>query len=127
MDADRADRVLGSLRQTGVRLAIDDFGTGYSSLSRLRGLPLDTLKIDRAFVSDVPSSTDAGALVRSIVALADSLGLSTLAEGVETEAQREYLLQQGCAMAAGWLWSRALPASELTDQLERRATKLSRT
>jgi diguanylate cyclase (GGDEF)-like protein len=117
---------LVELKRTGVRLAIDDFGTGYSSLSRLRALPIDMLKIDRSFVADLPASPDAAALVRSIIRLADSLGVSTLAEGVETAAQRDHLSQQGCGMAAGWLWSRPVPAEELLVQLAR-PVMLSRT
>ena len=129
MDADRAEPVLQALKQMGVLLAIDDFGTGYSSLSRLRSLPIDMLKVDRSFVADMPNSADATGLVRSIIALADSLGVSTLAEGVETEAQRDHLAQQGCTMAAGWLWSRPVPADELAPQLVElaRALMLSRT
>lgn len=126
MDADRAEPVLRALKRMGVSLAIDDFGTGYSSLSRLRTLPIDMLKIDRSFVADIPGSGDAAALVRSIIALAESLGVCSLAEGVETAAQRDHLSQQGCKMAAGWLWSRPLPAGELIAQLER-ALMLSRT
>jgi diguanylate cyclase (GGDEF)-like protein/PAS domain S-box-containing protein len=126
MDARQTEPILRALKQIGVGLAIDDFGTGYSSLSRLRALPIDMLKIDRSFVADLPASSDAAALVRSIIRLADSLGVSTLAEGVETAAQRDHLSQQGCGMAAGWLWSRPVPAEELLGQLAR-PVMLSRT
>jgi diguanylate cyclase (GGDEF)-like protein len=119
MDARQTEPILRAVKEIGVSLAIDDFGTGYSSLSRLRALPIDMLKIDRSFVADLPDSPDAAALVRSIIRLADSLGLATLAEGVETAAQRDHLSEQGCAMAAGWLWSRPLPAQELPPQLAR--------
>jgi diguanylate cyclase (GGDEF)-like protein/PAS domain S-box-containing protein len=126
MDAQQTEPILRALKQIGVGLAIDDFGTGYSSLSRLRALPIDMLKIDRSFVADLPGSPDAAALVRSIIRLADSLGVATLAEGVQTAAQRDHLSLQGCGMAAGWLWSRPVPAEELIVQLPRPAM-LSRT
>jgi diguanylate cyclase (GGDEF)-like protein/PAS domain S-box-containing protein len=126
MDAQQTEPILRALKNIGVGLAIDDFGTGYSSLSRLRALPIDMLKIDRAFVADLPDSTDAVALVRSIIGLADSLGLATLAEGVETAAQRDHLAGQGCGMAAGWLWSRPVASGELLAQLAR-PVMLSRT
>jgi diguanylate cyclase (GGDEF)-like protein/PAS domain S-box-containing protein len=126
MDAHKTEPILRTLKQIGVGLAIDDFGTGYSSLSRLRALPIDMLKIDRSFVADLPDSPDAAALVRSIIRLADSLGVSTLAEGVETPAQRDHLSLQGCGMAAGWLWSRPVPAEELLVQLAQ-PVMLSRT
>jgi EAL domain-containing protein (putative c-di-GMP-specific phosphodiesterase class I) len=129
MDADRTEPVLRALKQMGVLLAIDDFGTGYSSLARLRALPIDMLKVDRSFVADVPDSADAAAVVRSILALAQSLGVSALAEGVETEAQRDHLSREGCTMAAGWLWSRPVPAEQVASQLGElaRALMLSRT
>ncbi len=113
MDADRVEPVLRSLKRLGIGLAIDDFGTGYSSLGRLHALPIDMLKIDRAFVTDLAYSSDAAALVRTIIALADSLGIPTLAEGVETVEQRDHLIAAGCEMAAGWLWSRAVHPDEL--------------
>ncbi|HET9719352.1 MAG TPA: EAL domain-containing protein [Solirubrobacteraceae bacterium] len=127
MDAELVEPVLRSLKEIGVGLAIDDFGTGYSSLSRLRALPIDMLKIDRSFVADLPDSADAAALVGSVITLADSLGVTTLAEGVETPAQRDHLARQGCAMAAGWLWSRPIPGGELPAQLARTPLMLSRT
>ncbi len=126
MDAQQTEPILRTLKKIGVGLAIDDFGTGYSSLSRLRALPIDMLKIDRSFVADLPDSQDAAALVRSIILLADSLGVATLAEGVETAAQRDHLSQQGCGMAAGWLWSRPVPAEQLLGQVAR-AVMFSRT
>src|SRR5919202_3663012 len=83
------DQVLGELRDAGVRLALDDFGTGYSSLSVLSRIPVHELKIDRAFVSEMHSSTEAAAVVRSTVDLGRSLGLTVVAEGVESESERQ--------------------------------------
>ena len=97
----------------GVRLAIDDFGAGYSSLSYLKRFPLDTLKIDRAFIQGLPADRDDAAITTAIVRLAKSLNLITVAEGVETEAQRAFLLVEGCDRLQGFLWSRPLPATEL--------------
>ena len=87
-DAGDAEPVLRALHDLGLQLALDDFGSGYSSLSRLREMPMQTLKIDRAFLRQVPESREAAAIVTAILALARALGRSTVAEGVETEAQR---------------------------------------
>ncbi len=105
---------LEALEALGVRMAIDDFGTGYSSLSYLRRYSIDTLKIDRSFVHDVPGDADDSALVSAIIVLAQSLKLNVIAEGVETEAQREFLQARGCRIMQGFLFSRSLPADELT-------------
>jgi diguanylate cyclase (GGDEF)-like protein/PAS domain S-box-containing protein len=109
---------LGALREVGVRLAIDDFGTGYSSLSYLRRFPIDTLKIDRSFVHDIPHDPDDSAIVTAIAALARSLKLEMVAEGVETEAQRDFLRSLGCIVMQGYLFSRPLPADDVTRLLE---------
>src|SRR4029078_1720508 len=106
-DPTGAPEVLGRLKALGVDLAIDDFGTGYSSLAYLRGFPVDTVKIDPTLVMNVvgPDSADA-TLVSAIVAMADALGMSTIAEGVESETQAEQLLELGCGLAQGSLYSR---------------------
>jgi len=109
---------LHALRAAGVRLAVDDFGTGWSSLARLGRLPLDVLKIDRSFVTTVAPGSDA-ALCAGVVALAQALDMSVVAEGVETEHQAAWLRERGCEEAQGWLWAPALPASDFTERLLR--------
>jgi diguanylate cyclase (GGDEF)-like protein/PAS domain S-box-containing protein len=112
-DPDRTQRVLDELHEAGLRLAIDDFGTGYSSLSRLRELPVDVLKIDRRFVRDVPRDPDASSMVKAIVGLSQSLSMQPLAEGIETEEQRQYLVELGCPVGQGFLFSEPVPADDL--------------
>jgi EAL domain-containing protein (putative c-di-GMP-specific phosphodiesterase class I)/PAS domain-containing protein len=98
-----AEEVVRGLDALGLRIALDDFGTGYSSLSRLRELPVSTLKIDRSFMRDVPEKPEAAAVVTAILQLAVALGRTAVAEGVETEAQREFLARSGCPLAQGFL------------------------
>jgi diguanylate cyclase (GGDEF)-like protein len=104
---------LEELRTLGVGVAIDDFGTGYSVLSRLRYFPLDRLKIDRAFVAEVPGKAADGAIVVAMIAMAHALGLEVVAEGVETAAQRDFLIQSGCDLGQGYLFARPLPPADL--------------
>ena len=104
---------LRELKRLGVGIAIDDFGTGYSSLSYLKRFPLDALKIDRSFVHDLDAGDGDRALVSAIIAMARSLGLRTLAEGVETERQAELLMALGCTQMQGFLYSKAVPAAEI--------------
>ncbi len=108
-DPDAAIRWLRELRDHGIRIAVDDFGTGYSSLARLHRLPLHVLKVDRSFVQAAPSERGALEITRSIVLLGKSLGLQTVAEGVESEEQAEALRDVGCDLAQGYLWSAAVP------------------
>jgi EAL domain-containing protein (putative c-di-GMP-specific phosphodiesterase class I) len=103
--------VLEELRALGVGVAIDDFGTGYSVLSRLRYFPLDRLKIDRAFVAEVPGKAGDGAIVVAMIAMAHALGLEVVAEGVETVPQRDFLIQSNCDLAQGYLFARPLDAA----------------
>ena len=105
-DADRSAAVLTELKALGVHLSIDDFGTGYSSLSRLQGFPIDSVKIDRAFISQMCADPETSEIVRIIIMLAHNLGMSVVAEGVETEEELEKLRSFGCEMAQGYLFSR---------------------
>jgi diguanylate cyclase (GGDEF)-like protein/PAS domain S-box-containing protein len=104
---------LEALNVLGVRLAIDDFGTGYSSLGYLRHLPVDCLKIDRSFIRDVPENPDDVAITQAIVSMGQSLCLALVAEGVETEDQRDFLLSIGCERMQGYLFARPAPAGEI--------------
>jgi len=109
-DCDATQGALQALRAAGLRLAVDDFGCGYSSLATLKRLRPDYLKIDRSFVRDLPASADDGALVQAMFGMARALGVQVVAEGVETAAQRDWLLQRGDHLQQGWLWARAQPA-----------------
>jgi EAL domain-containing protein (putative c-di-GMP-specific phosphodiesterase class I) len=100
---------MAHLKGLGVTFSLDDFGTGYSSLAYLRNLPLDELKIDYAFVKDVLVNRNDASIVRSIITLANSLGLDVIAEGVETEGQREFLQRAGCHAYQGFLYEKAMP------------------
>jgi diguanylate cyclase (GGDEF)-like protein len=112
-DPEGAGRTLQALKNLGVQLAIDDFGTGYSSLSRLRQLPLDRLKIDRVFVREVNSQPDDAAIATAVIAMAESMGLKVIAEGVENEAQLRFLKAKRCDEIQGYYLSRPLPAAEI--------------
>lgn len=113
-DASRWIEILQKIRSLGVNVAIDDFGTGYSSLNYLRRLPADKLKIDISFVRDLLQFDDAKAIAKAIIVLAKSLNMATLAEGVETIEQAEYLLKIGCDEAQGYLYERAINMSEIS-------------
>jgi diguanylate cyclase (GGDEF)-like protein len=118
-DAGRAVETLAALRELGIKVSVDDFGTGYSSLSYLIDLPIDTLKIDRAFVRDAVVNTRHATLLRGIIALAHDLKLGVKAEGVETSEQRDMLCQLGCDEMQGFLFSRPVPAAEFEAMLRR--------
>jgi EAL domain-containing protein (putative c-di-GMP-specific phosphodiesterase class I) len=101
-------RTLERLRERGVSISLDDFGTGWSSLAYLKRMPLDELKIDRSFIAGLPGDAGDAAIVRSVIALSSSLGLTVVAEGVETRAQADWLRAAGCGLLQGWLYAKAL-------------------
>jgi diguanylate cyclase (GGDEF)-like protein/PAS domain S-box-containing protein len=116
-EADSPDTVLGTLQEHGLTLVLDDFGTGYSSLSRLKHFPLDALKIDRSFVSGVNLNGDDRAIVKATIDMAHAVGLTVVAEGVETAEQEAYLRACGCDQAQGYLYARPQPAGAITTLL----------
>ena len=118
-DSDSAISTLAQLRELGVRISMDDFGTGYSSLSYLRRLPIDQLKIDRSFIMEITESPDDAAIVAAIIALAHSLRLEVVAEGVETLPQAHMLRAQGCPTLQGYYFSRPVPIMEFEAMLMR--------
>jgi len=111
-DMERGTEIMHAIGKLGVRFAIDDFGIGYSSLSYLTQLPVNLLKVDRAFVQNVPFSVNDSKVTQSIVALGQSLDLKTIAEGVETEVQARFLRELGCQLVQGFLFGRPQPAHE---------------
>jgi diguanylate cyclase (GGDEF)-like protein/PAS domain S-box-containing protein len=118
-DTEKSIETLRRLKDFGVTIAVDDFGTGYSSLSYLRRLPLDVLKIDRSFVQGIGKSTEDDAIVRAIISMAQSLGLSVTAEGIETNEQARLLREWSCQTGQGYLFSRPLPAEEFSVLFDR--------
>ena len=109
-DFTQTAHTMATLKGRGLSFSLDDFGTGYSSLAYLRKLPLDQLKIDHAFMRDVLTDQNDASIVRSIIALGDSLGLQVIAEGVETLGQRQFLSDAGCHIYQGFLYQQALSA-----------------
>jgi EAL domain-containing protein (putative c-di-GMP-specific phosphodiesterase class I) len=125
-DAEKSAGMLNQLKALGVGLDIDDFGTGYSSLSRLQKFPVDTLKIDRAFVSHMDTNDETHEIVRVIAMLAHNLGLKVVAEGVETQAQLNLLREIGCERAQGYLFSKPVDHHAIVRLLEAERTLLPR-
>ena len=123
-DPERTLEILRGLHDAGFRLAIDDFGTGYSSLSRLREMPVDVLKVDRAFVREVHADPQSASMVSAIVALASNLGMSALAEGIETEEEWRFLADRGCPYGQGYYFSRPVPAEEILASWRRRGLRV---
>ncbi|HLT99537.1 MAG TPA: EAL domain-containing protein [Burkholderiaceae bacterium] len=119
-DVEAANHALRTLKKIGVTLSLDDFGTGYSSMAQLKNFPLDIMKIDRSFVSDIEAEHSGGAIVRAIIKLAHNLGMIALAEGVETAGQHDFLKEHGCDVIQGYLISRPLPAAEFEQWLATR-------
>ena len=126
-DVPRSIETLGTLRQLGLRIAVDDFGTGYSSLSYLQRLPLDTVKLDRAFVHEIETNPDDAAIAQAVLAMAHSLDLTVVAEGVETPGQLRHLAGQGCDAIQGFLVSPGVPLGELALFLGRSGSFLPET
>jgi len=120
---EEARLVLVRLRELGLRIAVDDFGTGYSSLAQLKRFPIDVLKIDQGFIRDIPQSEDDMAISAAIIAMGHSMGLSVLAEGVETEGQLAFLRGRGCDTYQGYLCSRPVPADEFAALLRAQAVR----
>jgi diguanylate cyclase (GGDEF)-like protein len=122
--AEESLRTLHELKTLGVSISLDDFGTGYSSLAYLKRMPLDELKIDCSFVSGLPDDDENLAIVRAVIAMSGSLGLSVIAEGVETERQARALLMLGCTACQGWLYAKALPETAFVHRLAEDAARL---
>lgn len=116
-DLDTAVTTMRALRAIGVHFSLDDFGTGYSSLQYLKRLPLDQLKIDQSFVSDITVDSDDATIVETIIAMGHAMGLQVIAEGVETREQQDFLSRHGCQLYQGYLFSRPLPRDELARRL----------
>jgi EAL domain-containing protein (putative c-di-GMP-specific phosphodiesterase class I) len=112
-DPDRTVELLAAIHARGLKLAIDDFGTGYSSLARLRHMPVDILKIDRSFIRDLDKDEDAASMVTAMISLASNLGMSSLAEGIETQGEWHLLVERGCELGQGYYFSRPVPAPEI--------------
>jgi diguanylate cyclase (GGDEF)-like protein/PAS domain S-box-containing protein len=117
---DRAARILAAIKGLGARLAIDDFGTGYSSLAQIKRYPIDTLKVDRSFIRELPEDAEDKAITEAIIAMGKTLSLTIVAEGVETREQEQFLREHGCDQMQGYYYSRPLPADQFAALLDTR-------
>src|ERR1700744_3670179 len=117
-DQSRALHILRKLKAMGISVAMDDFGTGYSSLATLHAFPFDKIKLDQTFVKRLPHDTAAAAIVRTVLALGESLRMPVLAEGIETEAQWDFLAHAGCAKGQGYLFARPVAVTQLPVVIE---------
>ncbi len=124
-NTERAGRVLAEIKALGVRLAIDDFGVGYSSLSHLKRFPIDTLKVDRSFIRDIPQDPEDKAITEAIIAMGKSLNLTVVAEGVETLEQQEFLRERACDEMQGFYFSKPIPPEQFADFLRERLARRS--
>jgi EAL domain-containing protein (putative c-di-GMP-specific phosphodiesterase class I) len=113
LNVERAVQLLDEIQSRGVRLAIDDFGTGYSSMSMMKRFPIDTIKIDRSFVRDLPTNSEDKAIAQAIIGMGKALGLTIVAEGVETAEQNEFLRMNACDEIQGYLFSKPVPADKI--------------
>ncbi len=118
-DTKKSIRILQQLKDMGVSLAIDDFGTGYSSLSHLKRFPINKLKIDQSFIRDLPFDEEDVILSKSVISLAKNMGMDVIAEGVETQQQKDFLLENGCHYIQGYYYSKPIPANEMQEFLEK--------
>ena len=125
-DIEAATQTVQRLHDIGTSLAIDDFGTGYSSLNYLKKFPIDTVKVDRSFVMDIPKSEDDMAITSAVIAMAHQLKMSVVAEGVETHAQRKFLENHDCEYAQGYLFGKPMPMEEIRAALARGSLGLVR-
>ncbi|NRF65699.1 EAL domain-containing protein [Aquincola sp. S2] len=116
-DAGKASEVLRAFKTLGIRLSLDDFGTGYSSLSNLKRFPIDTIKVDRSFVRELPSNAEDRAITDAVIAMGKTLNMTIVAEGVETQGQIEFLRDHACDEFQGYYFSKAVPATTITDLL----------
>lgn len=117
-DVDAANATVRQLHALGVRMAIDDFGTGYSSLNYLKKFPINTVKVDRSFIMDIPSSEDDKAITSAVIAMAHRLNMEVVAEGVETRDQFDFLVEHDCEYAQGYLWSKPLPLDNIRHMIQ---------
>jgi EAL domain-containing protein (putative c-di-GMP-specific phosphodiesterase class I) len=117
-DVHQAVRQLHAIKEMGVRLAIDDFGTGYSSLAQLKRLPIDTLKVDRSFIREIPRDLEDNTITEAVIAMGKTLGVTVVAEGVETAEQRNFLSSRACNELQGFLFSKPCDPEALAEMLK---------